>query len=240
MQRLALVEHKELTCRKCGATFVFDVEERRGNPRRGRGPEPTRCPACLEEEAEETDQPVCGACGEAIDVRGAEPSYCQRCYQEAALEAEAMLRQQANQTEALAAERDALAARVEELTRLLQSRECQIKKLSSRVESLERDWRNVTTENQELRHTLQNTELRLANADLEKRLVVSQYQDAGLQEVQVAVDALRRELRCKEQKLLERLAALEKPLMEQRSRGLRPSILSWLRPRRWTGKASSS
>ena len=237
MRQLTSVEHKELTSRKHGATSVFDAEEQKHPSRRGRLREIGRFPPGRGEEAE-LPEVVCEACGEAMDLEGAERVYCQRCFEESAMEAEAIARQQTNRAEALASERDEQAARVEELTRLLQSRECQIKKLSSRVESLERDWRNLTEENQQLRQTVQNTELRLTNAELERRLVIAQYQDASLQEVQAAIDALRREMRCKEQKLAERLSVVERSLEERGKRDWRSFFLAFLRPEGQTSDSS--
>jgi|GEM_PF-5511578 len=238
MRRLTSVEHKELSGRDFGATTVFDVEERKNHSRRSRVVGSERDLSLREVTEEEPLEAFCEACGQVIAVESGAACYCSQCYQASALEAEAISRQHANRAEALAAERDELLAKVDELTKLLQSRECQMKKLANRVESLERDWRNVTSENQQLRQTLENTELRLANSELERRLVATQVEANALQDVQAAIDNLRREMRAKEQKWLERMAALEKAVEERPRWNWRSLFESWLRPQGETSRPS--
>lgn len=91
------LEDKMLTCRECGAQFVFTAGEQEFYSSKGLLNEPARCPSCRAarkaraaearpEPAHRTMYPViCAACGKPAEVpfmpRGDRPVYCSECYQ---------------------------------------------------------------------------------------------------------------------------------------------------------------
>lgn len=95
---------KSLTCRECGATFVFTAEEQSFYASRGFTNEPGRCPDCraarrgqrggyggerggygYRRQPREMHPAVCAACGAETEVpfvpRGDRPVYCSRCFE---------------------------------------------------------------------------------------------------------------------------------------------------------------
>jgi len=83
---------KILTCRDCGAEFVFTAGEQEFFAMKGLMNEPSRCPACRAQRRSERygrgsrqmTQIVCSACGAVAEVpfvpRGDRPVYCSACY----------------------------------------------------------------------------------------------------------------------------------------------------------------
>jgi len=84
------MKDKNMTCRDCGATFVFTVEEQEFFAMKGFENEPTRCKDCRIAKKRERRQnseahpAVCAACGKETTVpflpRGDKPVYCSDCF----------------------------------------------------------------------------------------------------------------------------------------------------------------
>jgi len=90
-------QDKVLTCRECGATFVFTVGEQQFYASKGLLNEPSHCPACRaarrnrsagtreESERRHLHEAVCAACGRPalvpFEPKGDRPVYCSECYQ---------------------------------------------------------------------------------------------------------------------------------------------------------------
>ena len=93
---------KNLTCRDCGASFVFTAGEQEFHEQRGFTNLPGRCPACRAQRkaqggfggggrsssgggAREMFSATCAACGKACQVpfqpSGEKPVYCSDCFQ---------------------------------------------------------------------------------------------------------------------------------------------------------------
>ncbi|MDY7042493.1 MAG: zinc-ribbon domain containing protein [Chloroflexota bacterium] len=89
-------QDKTLTCRDCGAQFVFSAGEQEFFQQRGFENEPTRCPTCRAARRRERGSrsggsrqmhpAVCANCGAECEVpfepRGDRPVYCRECYNE--------------------------------------------------------------------------------------------------------------------------------------------------------------
>jgi CxxC-x17-CxxC domain-containing protein len=93
---------KTLTCRECGATFVFSASEQEFYASKGFQNEPGRCPSCRAArkqqrgdtgsrmmssgtgQTREMHSVVCAECGAPAQVpfvpRGDRPVYCSRCF----------------------------------------------------------------------------------------------------------------------------------------------------------------
>lgn len=95
---------RNLTCRDCGATFVFTAGEQAFYQQKGFQNEPTRCPNCRRSRKDTGGRPgggdpagrgsgggnrmlykaVCSACGAETQVpfapSGDRPVYCRNCY----------------------------------------------------------------------------------------------------------------------------------------------------------------
>jgi len=88
---------KTLTCRDCGASFVFTAGEQEFFASKGFANEPSRCPECRAERKRnqnggysaggrrEMFATVCSQCGKETQVpfqpRGDKPVYCSDCYE---------------------------------------------------------------------------------------------------------------------------------------------------------------
>lgn len=85
---------KNLTCRDCGAEFVFSAGEQEFYQSRGLQNEPGRCPDCRQarrqgragasREPRERTKVVCASCGKETEVpfqpRSGRPVYCDECF----------------------------------------------------------------------------------------------------------------------------------------------------------------
>jgi len=83
---------KDLTCRDCGATFVFTAGEQEFFALKGLLNEPSRCPECRKKRRAERSgqanreyhQVTCSECGQPALVpfvpRGDKPVYCSSCF----------------------------------------------------------------------------------------------------------------------------------------------------------------
>lgn len=91
-----MYEDKTLTCRECGAEFVFSASEQEFYAEKGFQNEPGRCPSCRAARKQRTggssDRPqremhdaICAGCGVETQVpfrpSGDRPVYCRDCYQ---------------------------------------------------------------------------------------------------------------------------------------------------------------
>ena len=92
------ISDKDMTCRDCGAAFVFTVGEQEFFVSKGFTNEPTRCPACRSSRRNqqggfgggsgggqrEMHPAVCAQCGTDTMVpflpRGDRPVYCSDCF----------------------------------------------------------------------------------------------------------------------------------------------------------------
>ena len=84
------MKEKTITCRDCGATFVFTVEEQEFFAQKGYMNDPTRCKACRvarknnDRQAKEMHPAVCATCGKQTQVpfkpRTDKPVYCSDCF----------------------------------------------------------------------------------------------------------------------------------------------------------------
>ena len=88
-----MFEDKTLTCRECGAEFVFTASEQQFYADKGFQNEPGRCPSCRAARRQQNgqnraDRPmydvVCDNCGRPTQVpfqpRGDRPVYCRECF----------------------------------------------------------------------------------------------------------------------------------------------------------------
>ena len=88
-----MFEDKTLTCRECGAEFVFTASEQQFYADKGFQNEPGRCPACraarrAQNGQNRADRPmydvICDGCGRTTQVpfqpRGDRPVYCRECF----------------------------------------------------------------------------------------------------------------------------------------------------------------
>lgn len=88
-----MFEDKTLTCRECGAEFVFTASEQQFYADKGFQNEPGRCPSCRANRRanngqNRADRPmydvVCDNCGRPTQVpfqpRGDRPVYCRDCF----------------------------------------------------------------------------------------------------------------------------------------------------------------
>jgi len=87
-------QDKILTCRDCGAQFVFSAGEQEFFRQRGFENEPTRCPDCRAARRRDRGSrsggsrrmypAICADCGAECEVqfepRGDRPVYCRDCY----------------------------------------------------------------------------------------------------------------------------------------------------------------
>ncbi len=82
---------RDLTCRECGAAFVFTAREQEFYASKGFENEPTRCPNCRSARKggrrggpRELTEIACAACGLVTEVpfkpTGTRPVYCRECY----------------------------------------------------------------------------------------------------------------------------------------------------------------
>lgn len=89
------LEDKALSCRDCGAEFLFTVGEQQFFQAKGLEHEPGRCPSCratykrergvgLNQPVREYHDTVCAECGQAARVpfvpRNDRPVYCSSCF----------------------------------------------------------------------------------------------------------------------------------------------------------------
>ena len=88
-----MFQDKTLTCRDCGAEFVFSASEQQFFADKGFQNEPSRCPSCRAARRS-TQSParserqmyevICDGCGATTQVpfqpRGDRPVYCRDCY----------------------------------------------------------------------------------------------------------------------------------------------------------------
>ena len=84
---------KTLTCRECGASFIFTAGEQAFYAEKGLLNEPQRCPSCRTNRRRErsgggprvTHTVVCAECGAEATVpfvpRNDRPVYCSQCYE---------------------------------------------------------------------------------------------------------------------------------------------------------------
>ncbi len=88
-----MFEDKTLTCRECGAEFVFTASEQQFYADKGFQNEPGRCPSCRAARRQANgqnrgDRPmydvICDNCGRPTQVpfqpRGDRPVYCRECF----------------------------------------------------------------------------------------------------------------------------------------------------------------
>ena len=89
-----MYQDKVLTCRECGAEFVFTAGEQEFYASRGFVNEPSRCPECRKARKSQREggsgqremyEAVCANCGQIAYVpfrpSGDRPVYCKDCYQ---------------------------------------------------------------------------------------------------------------------------------------------------------------
>ena len=89
-----MFQDKTLTCRDCGAQFVFSASEQEFFAERGFQNEPGRCPACRAQRRQQSGgrdggerqmyDVICDGCGKPTQVpfqpRGDRPVYCSDCF----------------------------------------------------------------------------------------------------------------------------------------------------------------
>lgn len=79
---------RTLTCRDCGASFVFSAREQEFYQSKGFENEPARCPECRAARKaggrREMTEVACAACGAVTEVpfkpTGTKPVYCRECF----------------------------------------------------------------------------------------------------------------------------------------------------------------
>jgi CxxC-x17-CxxC domain-containing protein len=81
---------RTLTCRDCGASFVFSTREQEFYQSKGFENEPARCPDCRNARKAgrrgpmEMTEVVCASCGVTTEVpfkpTGTKPVYCRDCF----------------------------------------------------------------------------------------------------------------------------------------------------------------
>jgi len=89
-----MFEDKTLTCRDCGAEFVFSASEQQFFADKGFQNEPSRCPACRAARRASQNpgrgerqmyEVICDGCGVTTQVpfqpRGDRPVYCRECFE---------------------------------------------------------------------------------------------------------------------------------------------------------------
>jgi len=86
---MSLVD-RTLTCRDCGAQFVFSAREQEFYQSKGFENEPARCPECRQARkttrrgSSEMTEVVCAGCGVTTEVpfkpTGTKPVYCRDCF----------------------------------------------------------------------------------------------------------------------------------------------------------------
>ena len=87
-----MYEDKTLTCRECGAEFIFSGSEQAFYAEKGFQNEPGRCPACRAARRTQSNRGerqmfdvVCDNCGKPTQVpfqpRNDRPVYCHECFQ---------------------------------------------------------------------------------------------------------------------------------------------------------------
>ena len=90
-----MFQDKTLTCRECGAEFVFTASEQQFYADKGFQNEPGRCPSCRAARRAQNgqnnraDRPmydvICDGCGRTTQVpfqpRGDRPVYCRECFE---------------------------------------------------------------------------------------------------------------------------------------------------------------
>jgi CxxC-x17-CxxC domain-containing protein len=82
---------KTLTCKDCGAEFLFSASEQEFFAEKGFENEPGRCPECRAARKAQSRGPrtmhtvICSDCGKETTVpfepNGSKPVYCQECFQ---------------------------------------------------------------------------------------------------------------------------------------------------------------
>ena len=93
---ITMFEDKTLTCRECGAQFVFTASEQQFYADKGFQNEPGRCPACRAKRRaanggntrgdRQMYEVICDGCGQPTQVpfqpRGDRPVYCRACFEQ--------------------------------------------------------------------------------------------------------------------------------------------------------------
>ncbi|WP_011391912.1 zinc-ribbon domain containing protein [Neomoorella thermoacetica] len=97
---MMIYQDKTLTCKECGAEFVFTAGQQEFFAEKGFTNEPSRCPACRAARKQRTGggqrrndfysgprqmyKAICSQCGSLTEVpfepRGDRPVYCRECY----------------------------------------------------------------------------------------------------------------------------------------------------------------
>ncbi len=84
-----MYEDKTLTCKECGAEFVFTAGEQEFYAEKGFQNEPTRCKECRaakKNAKRELHSAVCAKCGKEAKVpfipKDDKPVYCSECFEE--------------------------------------------------------------------------------------------------------------------------------------------------------------
>ena len=92
-----MFEDKTLTCRECGAQFVFTASEQQFYADKGFQNEPGRCPSCRAKRRaanggnntrpeRQMYEVICDGCGQPTQVpfqpRGDRPVYCRACFEQ--------------------------------------------------------------------------------------------------------------------------------------------------------------
>jgi len=86
-----LMKDKKITCKDCGTSFVFTVEEQEFFAQKGFTNEPTRCKDCRasrknsdRRQSHDMHPAICAACGKSTQVpfkpRSDKPIYCNDCF----------------------------------------------------------------------------------------------------------------------------------------------------------------
>ncbi|MCE5287078.1 MAG: zinc-ribbon domain containing protein [Pelosinus sp.] len=88
-------QDKELTCKECGANFIFSASEQAFYEEKGFQNEPSRCPACRAARKQQNNggfrqqremfTTTCSECGVETQVpfnpTAGKPVYCRECFQ---------------------------------------------------------------------------------------------------------------------------------------------------------------